>query len=563
MKIRAFGNVVKIWTIVAAIGICAAIALGCAKTDGTNAGSSEPAQSIVDVTVVDTTAEYDAKEHGISITGIADGDEVSYSTDGSTWSKVEPKFASEGRHTVYVKVERAGCEAKIYTGKVEITRTLLSGIAVQSVRKIYDGAGHLPQITGTNDGDRITYKIDGTDADGRAPIEIGRYEIEIEVERLGSGYYIGNGSVEIVPDISGIYVARDEIIQLTENSAIIDGEEYLMEYDHTGNGTIEGKGEFRVEDALFSFAGNEYIKPSAAERIYEIEIAEQTVYAVGTVGAAEIAFGESATLRVDGEDVITLEGYNYCERAEREDGTEISIQRRRGETNVTFTAESSARVMTINIVLSQRAEQSLADATEEVFYDGQMHGIAAEFAGIVYCKTEEGYTTELPEYGEAGEYEYELVIERDGYLPKKITYTLKIVPMTSGVFANANGVIEINGKEVKINGEAGDFDDITVVGDTVEYNGAEYSKMEEMFAVIRANGTLRVLMLDDEEDTYIIAQGDRIEVENGANSVELTCGGTIAKVIVDGVELLSIYDGFYILGATEISDRQVVVIDII
>ena len=547
---RKRGFAVTVIAVAALILICGII--GCASADAPGGSDDpEPAQ-ITGITVENVVVEYDGNEHAMTVDGLLTGDTVTYSVDGQSWSNKNPTYKEPGKYEIYIRIERADHAPKTVAATLEITRTELAGIEIKGARYVYDGSVRRPQIAGIRDGDRITYRINGKEESVAAVSEIGEYEITVEIERNGEGYYKGSATIEIVPDISGTYVSREGIVKLTATTAIIDGKEKTMTYGITGAGEIDGAGKFEVDDAFFILNEKRYEKPKPDERIYSFAFGDEKVYAFG-IGKVWITFGTSAELIFDGEKIASASGYNYCEGVERIDGASPEITRSYETTNIEFTAESIEEVTAYRVTLGERKEQDITDGRETVYYDGEPHGITREYTGTVKCID----GSDPPKYMEIGEYEYILVIERDGYIPKVIRYVLTINARPSGVYIGEGGLIEFDGDEAIINGERQSLDEVTVTGDTVEYDGKTYVKTDKKYALIKANGATTAVMLDEEEEVYVEHTDGETVLYNGNTWIVLmTCNEEIT-VSVNGKMLSPTPDGCYILGDEELAEPVV------
>lgn len=542
---KKLGLAVTFLVVAAVIFTCGII--GCGSADSSSEGDESGLEQIKNITVESIVVEYDGNEHALEVKGILPGDTVMYAVDGAAWSDIKPAYREPGKYEIYIRIERTGHEPKTVSATLEITRTELVGIELKDARYVYDGSVRRPTVTGIRDGDRTTYVINGNEEHEAAVSEVGEYEITVEIERYGEGYYKGTVKIEIVPDISGTYVSADGIIELTSTTAIIDGKEKSMTYGITGAGEIDGVGKFEVDDAFFILNEKRYVKPQANERIYRFEFGGETVYAVGC-GKAEITFGTSAELYFDGAKTASADGFNYCEEIERGDGTSPEIVRSFETADVSFTAESIEKVTAYKITLGARKEQDITDGGETVYFDGAPHGITREFSGTVRCID----GSAPPEYTEIGEYEYILVVERDGYIPKVIRYVLTIRARPCGVFIGEGGVIELDGEEAIVNGERMSLDAVTVIGDAVEYCGETYVKTDKKYMLIKANGATALAVLDESEDVFIECVDGELTLRNGETEITLVTGFSETDVYVDGDMLTPISEGFYVIGTQEL-----------
>ena len=99
------------------------------------------------VTATGYSGTYDGTAHSIIVT--ADGADVTYSTDGTTYSSTNPTFTNAGTYTVYYKAEKANHDDVTGFVSVEITKALLTITADNQT--VYVG-GTLPEYTYTVSG---------------------------------------------------------------------------------------------------------------------------------------------------------------------------------------------------------------------------------------------------------------------------------------------------------------------------------------------------------------------------------------------------------------------------
>lgn len=76
---------------------------------------------ITGITIKGYSGLYDGSGHQISVSGTEAGDTVLYSTDGTTYSTINPSFTEVGKYTVYVKVSRTNYNDWTGSAVVEIT----------------------------------------------------------------------------------------------------------------------------------------------------------------------------------------------------------------------------------------------------------------------------------------------------------------------------------------------------------------------------------------------------------------------------------------------------------
>lgn len=109
---------------------------------------------------------YDGKEHPIvlenGISGLQDGDEVLYSTDGTNYTSDKPKYIDAGDYYFFIKVKRQYHEDYLSFPskfKFTISQAEIKGVSATGYSGKYDLLPHkaITSVNGTKDGDKITY----------------------------------------------------------------------------------------------------------------------------------------------------------------------------------------------------------------------------------------------------------------------------------------------------------------------------------------------------------------------------------------------------------------------
>ncbi|MBR5415346.1 MAG: hypothetical protein IK105_05365, partial [Thermoguttaceae bacterium] len=129
---------------------------------------------------------YDGEYHTVAVEGVEDGDLVLYSATGTNYSTEKVYFADAGDYTVYVKVEREGCQNWAGTGTVSISPVELTVSGTAVADKYYDYTTEAEVILGTVygivEGDDVTVI-----ATAEFPSEdIGEYSLTVYYELSGA-----------------------------------------------------------------------------------------------------------------------------------------------------------------------------------------------------------------------------------------------------------------------------------------------------------------------------------------------------------------------------------------
>ena len=93
----------------------------------------------LELELTDYAGTYDAESHTISISGLEEGDVVTYSADGINYSESVVSYSSAGTRYVYVKASRAGYQDFSGSAKVTISAKALTVSGTTVADKVYDG----------------------------------------------------------------------------------------------------------------------------------------------------------------------------------------------------------------------------------------------------------------------------------------------------------------------------------------------------------------------------------------------------------------------------------------
>lgn len=542
----------------AVVVMAALIFMGCAKTIQRETQTGDPTETkiINGITADPIVTEYSGTPHGIIISGTEKNDKITYSTDGTVWSELAPSFIAPGVYIVYFKVERDGFKPHTGSSSVTVMRTELKDVCAEHVTVIYDGKEHGIKINGIADGDRVVYG----NGEEKAPrySEVGEYEVEFSVERAGA-VHNGVAKLTVLPDLTGLYVSRNDIVRINKEKAVIGGKTFDLEYKVTGDGTVGGQ-PFSVKDGTLRYNGKDYIL-AAGKNVYKLIVGTDTVYVTG-VGELHVSaeFGDGATVKADGETVFEVSGVNYCESVE---GVIPKFDNNRAESIVTATGE----ITEAEIVFSYRQKLVIPERTEVVIFDGQAHEPTTEY----------GSPTKGSAQTETGEYSFEYFVIRDGYLPTVAVVKLSIVPDISGLYYDGNGFIEIKYDAASVNGRAVEFtphaDGWTIGG--IEYSAQSDSITDESGRSYTKCKTEKIIALCSGDGIAVVADfvgGDyALEYESGQailwllaadgkqEKARINSDGN-AFFMLDGRELYITADGFCILSAFNMESNLTVVL---
>ena len=326
----------------------------------------------VECSIEDYSGVYDGISHTIAVEGVQDGDEVSYSVNGTDYSKNIVSFADAGEYTVYVKVEREGYYAYLGSGTVSISQAVLTISGTTVADKVYDGettatitAGTLAGVVG---GDAVVVTPSGAFPSA----DVGSYEVPVSYTISGdsAANYIAPVSESIVAKITPasitgiafesaerVYSASTESITVSgalEDDTVLystDGVTYTVdvpEYTNVGEYTVYAK----VQRANYAdWTGIAVLKITPAT-ITAIATAKDKTYDGGVTAETDVTFSG-----VLGLDDVTLTVYGVFDDSSAQTGKTVSLTYTLGGTqkdnyvvsgNATTTAAIGRRQLTIS-----------------------------------------------------------------------------------------------------------------------------------------------------------------------------------------------------------------------
>ena len=326
----------------------------------------------VECSIEDYAGVYDGNSHTIAVEGVQDGDEVSYSVNGTDYSKNIVSFADVGEYTVYVKVEREGYYAYVGSGSVSISQAVLTISGTTVADKVYDGettatitAGILAGVVG---GDAVVVTPSGAFPSA----DVGSYEVPVSYTISGdsAANYIAPVDeligAKITPaSITGItfesaksvYTASTESITVSgtlEDDTVLystDGAAYTVdvpEYTNVGEYTVYAK----VQRANYAdWTGSAVLKITPAT-ITAIATAKDKTYDGGVAAETDVTFSG-----VLGLDDVTLTVSGVFDDSSAQTGKTVSLTYTLGGTqkdnyvvsgNATTAAAIGRRQLTIS-----------------------------------------------------------------------------------------------------------------------------------------------------------------------------------------------------------------------
>lgn len=532
-------TILKIATVFTAVVILLCLLSGCTHGNGNIDESGQPTDNVSETFSVDVenvTVTYDGNGHAVIIKGSKENDKVFYSTDGVSWSILCPFFTDVGKHEVYVKVERSGCVDYFTKAYVEITKCILDGITAPDIRVIYDGHSHSIKMFGIQDGDAITYSIDGENFSSElALVEPGEYTVYFRVDRA-YGYFADSCKVTVVPDIRGTYVGCNGIIT-------VDGDtDYGIDCSWSEDGI-----EYRYEDGHVITSGGVYSALGNDESIYTVSTGDETVYAAAKdVLEVEISFEDGGAEIRFADRSIEVDGVNYVENI-KVGNIDLKPERSYYSSDISFEVEHIGEITEINIRFSMRKVPDKQTIEKYVLYDGEEHSAIVETDGETVVIGENSFI-------DPGKYSVEIIVLEEDCLPCIVNAVLTIHERLDGVYYSDSEIVEIDGESVFIDGvehrlsvsASLTIGDKTVCKSTngIVIGDSEYAEAKSRLLAVRCGGKQNILAISEEVYNLFIFIGDDIGIyaDDFQETLLIKIDQSLStpKVTVGGVELVAI-----------------------
>ena len=156
------------------------------------------------VKVEPAEVEYNGNEFDAAkVTGIREGDKVSYCLNEGEWTDNMPKIKDVGKYQLQVLVERAGYNELHVSVQPEVKKGRFT-VGVEGVSANYNDGEEIELVkineSDLKEGDVITYTLDGKDStEVPKRSRVGEYEIRVKVERSNYYEYSTTCTAKILP----------------------------------------------------------------------------------------------------------------------------------------------------------------------------------------------------------------------------------------------------------------------------------------------------------------------------------------------------------------------------
>ncbi len=150
-------------------------------------------------TVTGGSYEYDGTPHTVTLSGLDNSFSVRYSTDNQLWSDTPPvvKHVSDGKKTVYVKVNKAGYAETIKNADIEVVKRPIQIMWPKTTKFTYDGSEKnvTPTIHNLIAGDDVSLTMRNERA-----AQVGDYMAEaVQLSGKDAGNYLLPESGRVLP----------------------------------------------------------------------------------------------------------------------------------------------------------------------------------------------------------------------------------------------------------------------------------------------------------------------------------------------------------------------------
>lgn len=243
-------------------------------------------QNVIEgVSIVGQEFTYDKTEHdAVVITGIQDGDVVTYCVnDGESLTEM-PVISNAGTYSIKVTVEREGYETLVETVETIVNRADID-IFIEGNQLAYNGAEQeLVSISGDfEDGDIIAWQVDDSNIEGSnipKGTAVGIYSVKLTVER-NENYNIFEKSIEVEIkqgefEAEGVIVEGESLTYTGEEQEAVKvtfdegfSPEYTLYYQLDEGNQIIDENAWSIEIPTVKEAGSYIVWVKAVKQYYD------------------------------------------------------------------------------------------------------------------------------------------------------------------------------------------------------------------------------------------------------------------------------------------------------
>ncbi|WP_180994758.1 doubled motif LPXTG anchor domain-containing protein [Clostridium sp. chh4-2] len=414
------------------------------------------------VNVENSIQDYDGLSHGLKSVSAEIADSILwYQTGEGDWSTEEPTFVNAGTYEVKVKASNANYEdTKAVTGTVTIKQLDIKLTADSTSKKYGEGD---PDFTGRIEGVIIDENDLGKISFGRAVSDEGKENAGDHITITAFYKENANYRVEVVDGTLTITKAE------SGNLVTVEGSEQVYDGQNHGltsvTALISGSaiwyrtdgGQWSKEIPSFTDAGTYPVEVKASNPNY---MDTEPVTGVIKITPLDVEITVNDKVKLYGENDPAFDG-TVGKLVEKDDLGIVTFGRSKediGKNNVNdnirlvafYTENKNYNVTVIEgkLTIEKATEGNLvfAEGSSQT-YDGQRHGLKSvsaqqENSTLWYKTGENDWTTEAPEFVNAGSYEVRVMATNPNYADTaEVTETVVINPLVVAITVDSKSKI--------------------------------------------------------------------------------------------------------------------------
>lgn len=411
----------------------------------------------------------------LTVTGLKEGDVVSYSLNGEDATTSIPKVFGVGNYEVKMHVERENYNDYDETfSDIVVTAATIEGVSATAYEGVYDCAEHKAvTVEGTRENDTVEYSMDDGEWTEEVPMiseyKEGGYKIKVRVTREN----YAQADIEVIPAVA--------FIKKAEQTITFSNDEY-----NSDSSNVEFKGNVPFENEKLDFKAIDEQQLAEGTITYSIVVSdeygdiddEKMAEIDANTGELKIYYPGTVTV------VATLSGNNNYNEAEVKHTLNVAAKATSSGQYISFEKSIVNYTLGTNDIVS---EQTVKKSSKRIRNDSIKYSMD-EVPGL-YLNANTG-KLEVKSYNDVAEQ----IRKSNGYLNITITANLKKTILFSADKAEYSVVLSfentpdspytISGEEGKIDGEKTGWyvGAVTITAKNDEAGNYEISKSAENFA---------------------------------------------------------------------------------
>lgn len=411
----------------------------------------------------------------LTVTGLKEGDLVSYSLNGEDATTSIPKVFGVGNYEVKMHVERENYNDYDETfSDIVVTAATIEGVSATAYEGVYDCAEHKAvTVEGTRENDTVEYSMDDGEWTEEVPMiseyKEGGYKIKVRVTREN----YTQADIEVIPAVA--------FIKKAEQTITFSNDEY-----NSDSSNVEFEGNVPFENEKLDFKAIDEQQLAEGTITYSIVVSdeygdiddEKMAEIDANTGELKIYYPGTVTV------VATLSGNNNYNEAEVKHTLNVAAKATSSGQYISFEKSIVNYTLGTNDIVSN---QSVKKSSKRIRNDSIKYSMD-EVPGL-YLNANTG-KLEVKSYNDVAEQ----IRKSNGYLNITITANLKKTILFSADKAEYSVVLSfentpdspytISGEEGRIDGEKTGWyvGAVTITAKNDEAGNYEISKTAENFA---------------------------------------------------------------------------------